>query len=72
MKIEVGDIIKTGYRKLEVLQVTDSVVHVCDIECRWLGKESYVLQAVINLCNKKIWRLEKATKQLDMSVLEEL
>ena len=72
MKIEVGDIISTGRRRLEVLTVIYDSVIVCDIEYRWVGKETYVLHAVINLCNKKIWRLEKATKQLDMSVLEEL
>lgn len=72
MKIEVGDVIKTPYRRLEVLQVTRDTVIVRAIEYRLAGKESYGLQGVITLCINKVWGLEKATKQLDMSALEEL
>jgi hypothetical protein len=72
MKIEAGDIIWTGNRRLEVLTIIYDSVIVCDMECRWVGKETYVLPSVISLCINKVWGLEKATKQLDMSVLEEL
>lgn len=72
MKIESGDVIKTPHRRLEVLQVTRDTVIVRDIEYRLAGKETYVLQTVNNLCINKVWGLEKATKQLDMSALEEL
>lgn len=72
MKIEVGDVIKTPHRRLEVLQVIRDTVIVRAIEYRLAGRESFGLQAVITLCINKVWGLEKATKQLDMSVLEEL
>ena len=72
MEIESGDVIKTPYRRLEVLQVTHDTIIVRGIEYRLAGKESYGLQAVITLCINKVWGLEKATKQLDMSALEEL
>lgn len=72
MKIEVGDVIKTLTRRREVLKVTNGSVFACDVECRWAGEEIYRLSAVLGLCYTKVWSLEKATKQLDMSALEEL
>lgn len=72
MKIEVGDVIKTPHRRLEVLQVTHDTIIVRGVDYSLAGKERYGLQAVITLCINKVWGLEKATKQLDMSVLEEL
>lgn len=72
MKIEVGDIINTSMRRLEVLQVTHDIVIARDIDFRRAGKESYGLQSVNNLCINRVWSLEKRIKNLDMSVLEEL
>ena len=72
MEIEVGDVIKTPHRRLEVLTVIHKYVIVRDIDFREAGKETYVLQSVTNLCINRVWSLEKRIKNLDMSVLEEL
>ena len=72
MKIEVGDVINTLNRRLEVLGVTDGSVSVRNVEYKGAVKETYRLSAVLDLCYNKVWRLEKATKQLDMSGLDEL
>lgn len=71
MKIEVGDVIHTTFRHLTVVAVYDVYVVAKDMDSG-TGNEKYISESVIRLCTKRVWSLEKATKQLDMSVLEEL
>lgn len=71
MEIEIGDIIKTTHRRLIVVTLTDMYVVARDMDFP-TGNEEYIYESVIRLCAKGTWSLKKATKQLDMSALEEL
>ena len=71
MKIEVGDVLKTPCRRLTVVAIYDIYVVAKDMDSG-TGNEKYMYETIILLCTKRVWSLEKATKQLDMSGLDEL